>query len=126
MHADPSTWKVRRGGGGGPAHLSPNQKRHDRRKVKCWKARKEHRWMVVGDDKGIGEISSMVGKIVIGRFCGKFVIPTAIKKWLNINWKPFLGYSPFFHTLARGWICFVFKSHEDVMEVFDISSWSYK
>jgi hypothetical protein len=29
-----------------------------------------------------------------------------------------LGYFPIFYTLARGWICFIFNWHEDMMEVF--------
>jgi hypothetical protein len=88
------------------------------RKGRCWKVQKEKRRMVLGDDVLIGDIPNMVGRMVIGRFYGKSVTPTALKLWLVDHWQSLLGYFPIYYKLARGWICLFFKRHKDMMEMF--------
>ena len=43
---------------------------------------------------------------LVGCFMGKEVNRGALKSWLEADWPKVLGYTPYFHILVRGWICF--------------------
>jgi hypothetical protein len=77
--------------------------------------------MVVGEDVGIGDIAALIGRALVGSFCGKVVSPSSLKEWLDENWFPLLGYSPTFHTLVQGWFCVIFKMHAKLQEVHKCS-----
>jgi hypothetical protein len=61
-------------------------------KGETWKARKEKRRMVVGDDVEIGDIANLMGRTTVGNFCGKSVTLDALKYWLVDNWQSLLRY----------------------------------
>jgi len=80
--------------------------------------------MVVEDDLGVGNISRLIDKTILGRFCGKLFSPPSLKDWLESNWKLVLGYIPTFCILSRGWLCFEFLSQEDLLVIFS-HSWGW-
>lgn len=105
-------------GKGGDSLSSPHtQKPSAVKKIQCWKPCKLKRRMVVGEDVGIGDIAALIGRALVGRFCGKVVSLLSLKEWLDENWFPLLDYSPTFHTLAQGWLCVIFKMHAKLQEV---------
>jgi hypothetical protein len=65
--------------------------------------------MVVGKDISIADISLVAGKLLVDSFNGKASGEKSLSKWLDLQWKPKLGYSPKFHLLARGWFSFMFS-----------------
>jgi hypothetical protein len=69
--------------------------------------------MVVSLDVRIEEIHNVLGKGIVGWFCGKIVPHDLLRKWLEVNWKSFLGYMLVFHVLTRGWLCFFMHSDLD-------------
>jgi hypothetical protein len=54
-------------------------------KGRCWKAKRPHKKTVVGLDVELGVIPEMLGKTIVGRFCGKTMNPLALWGWLNEN-----------------------------------------
>jgi hypothetical protein len=76
--------------------------------------------MVVGEDVGIGDIENMVGRTLVGNFCGKVVPPTSMKSWMEKNWKPVIMQCPIFYILARVWICFIFNPPKEMLEILRI------
>jgi hypothetical protein len=65
--------------------------------------------MVVGKDMAIEEILWIMGRTIVGRFCGKVVTAKSLSTRLAKNWKCMLGYRPDFDTLTKSWISFKFK-----------------
>jgi len=69
--------------------------------------------MVVAKCISISNISLVVGKSLVCRFNGKAPGEKSLSKWLDLQWKPKLGYSLEFQLLAKGWVSFLFQSAED-------------
>jgi hypothetical protein len=65
-------------------------------------------------DVDIDAIPDFLRRTKIDRFNGKIVTSSSLTIWLDSNWSGLFGYRPKFHTLAYGWICFNFKSKEDL------------
>jgi hypothetical protein len=109
-----------------PKKYVPSSSSHDDplRKSCCWKPCKEKKRMVVGQDVGLGKLPHLLGRTLVGRFCGKNVSTSSLREWIDKNWFESLGYCPIFHLLARGWICYIFKSSED-MQVILSKSWAW-
>jgi hypothetical protein len=75
--------------------------------------------MVVGAYNSLDEVPDMLGKTVVGHFYGKLVSTSSLSHWLDSNWRDFIGYGPEFQTIARGWLCFKFKTKADMMNIFN-------
>jgi hypothetical protein len=69
--------------------------------------------MVVGKDISMEEVTNFTRKTLTGCFCGKEFRVDAMRCWVELNWKPLLGYSPEAHAFVQGWSCFFFKAEED-------------
>jgi hypothetical protein len=74
--------------------------------------------MVVGDDVKLEAIPNLMGKMVIGKFCGKVVRLEFLRIWIDSIRSTMLGYRHMFHTMSRGWICFKFHSKVEMDVIF--------
>jgi hypothetical protein len=56
---------------------------------------------------------------LVGRISYKHLCKTDLDVWMNISWRPLLGYVPPLSHLGRGWLYFQFKSPEDSTAILE-------
>jgi len=71
-----------------------------RKSKKCIHMWKNKVSMVTGKDMPLESITCFRGKKLVGHFCGKFICPSSLSKWLDSNWNRVLGYTSIFHVLV--------------------------
>jgi len=69
--------------------------------------------MELGQDVGLEKVEVILKLDLAQMFMGKLVKENHFQSWLETSWKPLLGYSPSFHLLVRGWLCFKMRSEQD-------------
>jgi hypothetical protein len=65
--------------------------------------------LVVRKDIGLGDIMDLDGRSLVGKFMGRCIFAKTLGAWVSLKWVPLLGYTPSLHTLAHGWLGFIFK-----------------
>jgi hypothetical protein len=100
-------------------HSSASDLRETKKcKYRCWKVCKDKPRMVIREDISLDEVPYMLGKTLVSHFYGKVVFASSLSHWLDSNWRDVIGYSPEFQTMARGWLCFKFKTNENMMRAW--------
>jgi hypothetical protein len=59
---------------------------------------------------------------LVGRFSYRKLLQVPLEYWVEITWKPLLGYSPEIFYLARGWFGFKCRNLEDASLILE-SRW---
>jgi hypothetical protein len=69
--------------------------------------------MVLGAGVGLEESCRLALCGLVGRLSYSYLVSSPVAEWMEISWKPLLGYIPEIHYLTKGWMGFIFKSPED-------------
>ena len=64
--------------------------------------------MVHGHDIKMEKVIMLLKNVIVGKFQFKMRFHGDLFKWVDENWKPFLGYTLVVHLLVKGWICLEF------------------
>jgi hypothetical protein len=91
-------------------HKNPGSQK---RTQKVWKPKRKHPKLVLGMDIGLPEACNLALCALVGRLAYKLNCKQNIEDWMEISWKPLLGYLPKFFLLQQGWLGFVFKTPAD-------------
>jgi hypothetical protein len=78
-----------------------------------WRAKKHVHKMVLGADVGLPETCGLALCGLVGRLSYPNLCKLPITDWVNLTWKPILGYTPEVVFLNNGWLGFLCKSPED-------------
>jgi hypothetical protein len=90
--------------------LNPPQTRRGKNPVKIIKEKRGSVKMVVDEDIPVSEVLRYTCRTLVGRFLGKHAGEKATHCWMELQWKPLLGYVLEVHVLMRGWITFIVGS----------------
>jgi hypothetical protein len=80
---------------------------------RLWRAKKSVHKMVLGSDVGLAETYTLALCGLVGRLSYKYLCKVSIPEWVELNWKPVLGYSPEIIYLTKGWVGFICNTPED-------------
>jgi hypothetical protein len=69
--------------------------------------------MVLGADVGLPKTCGLALCGLVGRLSYPNLCKLPITDWVNLTWKPILGYTPEVVFLNNGWLGFLCKSPED-------------
>jgi hypothetical protein len=74
----------------------------------------------VGKDLQVLHIVDLDGRVLVGKFGDRRILAGVLTQWMVIHWVSVFGYSPVFHLLSCGWICFVLKEKEDLLRIISV------
>ena len=80
---------------------------------KCLRVNAERIKIVAGLDVGMVKVKGLMERALVGRLSEKAAEEQALCNWLTEFWRSVLDYTPSFHILVRGCICFKARSLED-------------
>ena len=76
--------------------------------------------LVVGNDIQVEHITFLSSKIFVGNFLDHKMNLGSLSKWIQLVWKPLLGYGPNFPLWVKGWIKPIFRIDEDASMVLRV------
>jgi len=82
--------------------------------AKVWRVKMIKTRVTLGRDVGMQEISMLSTRGLVGRFGYRALGALEIHNWVEVTWYPVLGYLHDVFILTRGWLCFVFKTLNDM------------
>jgi hypothetical protein len=91
---------------------------------RIWRPKKIVHKMVLGSDVGLPESCNLALCGLVGRLSYNYLCKVSILDWVELSWKPLLGYAPEVIFLTKGWMGFLCKSPEDA-ECFTVSEVDY-
>jgi hypothetical protein len=79
-----------------------------------WRPKKIVHKMALGSDVGLPESCNLALCGLVGRLSYNYLCKVSILDWVDLSWKPLLGYAPEVIFLTKGWMGFLCKSPENV------------
>jgi hypothetical protein len=83
----------------------------------CIKLRKNKVNLVLSEDIKMNQIVELENQDLTRHFFDRKISKNNLRKWIDMEWRTLIGYSPKFHLIRRGWLAFIFKAEEDATKI---------
>jgi hypothetical protein len=83
------------------------------RRKKAWKPNRKARKMILGGDVALEDVARPALCRLVGRLTYPYLYKGSFLKWIEQQWITFMGYSPEFFHLSKGWLWVIYRTLED-------------